>query len=184
MAGKSKNLNIFSSNSIGSETYFGPDLEYTGNSLRLNSDLINTDYGKINAKAILNTNIKNEISPQLRITASSPDLKLGEIGDVKLKANLENWTTLKFNKNFEKQDLSNSARIKLKASEGDYTAYSAIKFDCSQNNPGLKFNGLTVGVQKNFGKKVSAYVDSYLPNTCLKGNLNKTSYALGLVMKF
>lgn len=177
-------IKFLDSNSFGNETYFDPKGEYTGNSLRFNSDLVSTPYGKINAKPLFNTDAKKEISPQLRLTTSSPDLKLGSLGGTNFKANLENRTTFKFNKNFETQDIANSARINLKAQNGDYSAYSAFKLDCSQNKPDLKFAGTTLGVQKNFGKKFSAYVEGYLPKESFQGNIRNTSYAIGMAVKF
>lgn len=174
---------FFSLNSFGNETYFGSNGEYTGNSLRFNTNLLSSSYGTVNAKPLLNTDAKNKISPQLRLTLNSPDVKLGSFNGVNFKTNLENRTTFKFDNKFKKQDISNSARINLKAQNDYGSLYSAFKLDCSENKPDMKFNGVTLGVQKNFGKKVSGYIEGYLPKESFQGNLKNTSYALGMSIK-
>ena len=177
-------IKLLTANYVGNETYFGKKGEYTGNSFRVGADLLESKYGKLNVKYLFNTDTKNEVRPQCRFTAYSPDLKLGDFGDTKFKANFENWTTIKCNKMFETEDIANSARIKLKAQNGEYSAYSALKLDCSQTNPTPKFNGATVGIQKNFGKKISAYLEGYLPKESFQGKFSDTSYGIGLAMKF
>lgn len=183
MGDTDSNIKLFNSNSVGNEIYFDKNMKFSGNSLRFNTNLLSTNFGNINFKALANTNAKNELSPQFRFTALSPDLKLGHIGDVKLKGNLENWTTLKLDRDFKKQDITNSARIKLKAQYQKYSAYSAFKFDNSQKKPELKFNGVTLGVQRNFGSKILAYVEAYLPKESFQGTFKNTTYALGMAVK-
>lgn len=181
--GDLKSIKFFDSNSIGNETYFGVNGEYTGNSLRYSTNVFSSSRFKLNAKPLFNTNEKSEISPQLRLTASSSDLNLGTLGKNSLSASLENRTTFKFDKNFKKQDIANSARVNFKARNGDLCSYTAIKFDCSQKKPDLKFAGVTMGLQKDFGKKLSAYIEGYLPKECFQGSLKNTSCAVGFNIK-
>lgn len=184
MGDKDKPIVFFGSNYIGNEVCFDKNFEYTGVSPRLGTDAIVSKYAKLNVKALFNTNSKNEFTPQARFTASSADQNLGHIGKTTFKSNLEDRIVLKFDKNIEKQDITNSARFNLKGQNGSWQGYSAVKFDYSQKAPKLTFNGLTLGVQKSINKKWSAYAEGYAPKECIHGQFKNTSYALGVAMKF
>lgn len=184
----------FGGNSVGDEVSFGPKVyEYAGNSLRFSTNTVklkfkpDTDKEKslcLNTKLMLNTNKDNNVSPQIRNTLSTSDLKLGKWGKTNFSANLEDRVTVKFDDRFQMQNVQNSARLNLKAKKDDYQGYVALKFDCSTQNPELNFNGLTFGVQKDFGKKFSAYIEGYAPRECYQGNFKNTTYALGAVYRF
>lgn len=213
----------FKKNSIGNEVSFGlkpvdsahwlvrPTLpkvfEYTGNSVRFSTDtaklIINAGTKKekslcLNTKLMMNTDKDNVISPQMRNTLSTSDLKIAKWGNTNFSANLEDRVTVKLDNKFKMQDIQNSARINLKAQNGDNKGYLTSKFDCSLKNPDLTYNGLTLGYQRDLGKKFSVYFEAYVPKENYQGelkkpspkmgdfvgNLKNTSFGIGAVYKF
>lgn len=186
----SDKIQFLKSVSIIDEASFNNSAKPTGNCLRLSADAINSVYGNLNVKQIYYTN--SGIN-QTRFTLASPSLKLAENENIKLGGSLENWTTIKFDKDFNYQDAANSFRPKLKMDLydvpilGDIQAYSAFKFDSSlkdlkeKEKPAISFNGAMIGLQKNIDK-YSIWGEWHVPPDGMQSP-SGTSFAIGVGYK-
>jgi len=175
-------VKFLTSNALVSETNFASDAKFSSNYFRFSTNLIDSKYGTINAKPMININNKSIISPQLRLTASSAPLKFNA-GDVGFKANLEDRLTFKFNDKMQQQDITNSARLNLKTEYKNSSFYVAPRFDCCQVAPTPTFKGFVVGLQQNLSKKVSLYTEGYTTDKAIHGNFKNTTYAAGVIVK-
>ena len=175
-------VKFLTSNSVVSESNFGSDSKFSSNYFRFSSNLIDSKYGTLNAKPMININKKSEVSPQLRLTASSAPLKC-KVGDVGFKANLEDRLTFKFNNKLQQQDITNSARLNLKTEYKNSSFYVAPRIDCSQASPNPSFSGFVIGLQQNLSKKVSLYTEGYTTKKAISGDFKNTTYAAGVIVK-
>ncbi len=175
---------FFTKNTLGEELYFNTVDGYTGNSSRFSTNVVDGKFGIFKAMPMLNVNSKGVVSEQIRLTAATSSLQLGQFDGLKFSSTAEYRVTPKFDKNLKKTDVAQEPRVTLKAQKGQNSVSLVARGKYSQKNPQYAFGGGIVVLQRDFGKKVSTYLETVLPQeTFTKGQFEKANFTFGLTYK-
>ena len=176
---------------LGNETSFNSDGKYIQNSARLGADVIDfSSIGKANVKYILNstpaigTKVGSTTS-QIRLTTSTKSLDMFNVGDVKFKGNINNWTIANLGK---KATFSNSLRPTLTADlTHGVSLYSCPKLNYSFETKKFEYGGAMAGLKEDFKKgllkNVSLYAEAHASKDVGKVGYSGISYIGGFTVK-